>query len=251
MSFLDFYYSDNPTDSSKRISKAAKADITPLPGSLDAVNKCAKFRGEHGTYTATLESCGCGDFLRRRFPCKHMYRLAHELEIIHIENVASDAKQIKAVKPTTTQRADAVSFCENVINRSTEESALALKNLLSYRHAHATKNQPYPCSDCKPLQPFFDAGMIAFADCPDIILTAFGKKATVNAAIAAGYSFPADLKKTISARFDYCLAHAAQIQPIVCPEWCVIVPTDILLTAHEKTYHYLNRLFPSELVFYY
>lgn len=29
-----------------------------------------------GTYTTTFEKCSCGDFISRRLPCKHMYRLA-------------------------------------------------------------------------------------------------------------------------------------------------------------------------------
>jgi len=37
-----------------------------------------------GDYTTTLTGCTCGDFSERNKPCKHIYRLAHELKIIEI-----------------------------------------------------------------------------------------------------------------------------------------------------------------------
>ena len=52
------------------------------PASIDFENHCATFKGsglEH--YETNLFSCTCIDFRRRSLPCKHMYRLAHELHI--------------------------------------------------------------------------------------------------------------------------------------------------------------------------
>ena len=37
-----------------------------------------------GNYKTTLTECTCGDYAERGKPCKHIYRLAHELKIIEI-----------------------------------------------------------------------------------------------------------------------------------------------------------------------
>ena len=52
-----------------------------IPITLDRSAKTGKFRGSCGEeYRTTLESCDCMDFKKRNLPCKHMYRLAMELE---------------------------------------------------------------------------------------------------------------------------------------------------------------------------
>jgi len=63
----------------KRIATAKKADTTPA--SIDRENKTAVFKGSgKEPYITTLESCSCRDFFVRKLPCKHIYRLALELE---------------------------------------------------------------------------------------------------------------------------------------------------------------------------
>ena len=63
----------------RRISTARKAETSPAV--VDRENKTAEFKGSDKTpYTTTLESCTCTDFMRRVLPCKHIYRLALELD---------------------------------------------------------------------------------------------------------------------------------------------------------------------------
>jgi len=62
----------------KRIEKAKKPDVSP--SAVDYNNKCAEFKGSgKEPYYVSLDSCTCGDYMRRRLPCKHIYRLALEL----------------------------------------------------------------------------------------------------------------------------------------------------------------------------
>jgi len=69
----------NDSDQQKRIASAKKADITPT--FVDHEKKCAEFKGSgKSPYSATLDGCTCIDFVRRRMPCKHMYRLYFELQ---------------------------------------------------------------------------------------------------------------------------------------------------------------------------
>ena len=70
----DFY------EQAKRISEGKK-DLKPAL--IDRENKIAEFIGSKGnTYTTTLDSCSCGDFIKRRLPCKHIYSLANALGYI-------------------------------------------------------------------------------------------------------------------------------------------------------------------------
>lgn len=65
-------------DQVKRIASAKKAATSP--SSIDRESKTGVFEGSgKEPYHVTLESCTCGDFRRRKLPCKHMYRLAMEL----------------------------------------------------------------------------------------------------------------------------------------------------------------------------
>lgn len=62
-----------------RQERACKAPLTPLY--LDVKKGVAHFRGTERDYKTTLISCECMDFQRHALPCKHMYRLAYELDI--------------------------------------------------------------------------------------------------------------------------------------------------------------------------
>ncbi len=64
-------------DQLKRLATAKKTDTTP--SSVDKEKKEGIFPGSgKSPYTTTLNTCNCGDFFRRRLPCKHIYRLAME-----------------------------------------------------------------------------------------------------------------------------------------------------------------------------
>lgn len=66
----------------KRYEKAQKSDVTP--DQIDHESATGIFQGSgKKPYETTLDSCTCGDFIRRKLPCKHMYRLALELGCIN------------------------------------------------------------------------------------------------------------------------------------------------------------------------
>ncbi len=71
----------------KRQLSAAKADMTPV----SLKNDFAVFRGSKKDYETTLSACTCTDFAIRGLPCKHMYRLAHELDLFHLDDVKTDS----------------------------------------------------------------------------------------------------------------------------------------------------------------
>lgn len=80
-----------------RQKSATNKKLTPI--NIDYVGCTGYFKGSSKKpYTTTLESCTCGDFIRRRLPCKHIYRLAHELNIFNLGNV--EASNIVTISST-------------------------------------------------------------------------------------------------------------------------------------------------------
>lgn len=66
----------------KRIASAKSSKTTPTK--IDKISKEGIFPGSGATpYKTTLENCTCFDFSRRKLPCKHIYRLAIELGLLH------------------------------------------------------------------------------------------------------------------------------------------------------------------------
>lgn len=68
-----------------RQERATSNALTPL--NLDVRHATGHFRGKEQDYTTTLISCECTDFKRRLLPCKHMYRLAYELDVYMLDEV--------------------------------------------------------------------------------------------------------------------------------------------------------------------
>lgn len=75
------------TEQQKRQERAKEKTMTPI--SIDTENSTGIFKGSSGQYKTSLSECSCRDFILRRFPCKHMYRLAYELGLFELSNVAT------------------------------------------------------------------------------------------------------------------------------------------------------------------
>lgn len=72
-------------DADSRKKRACDYVLTPL--SINAERGCATFMGKSALkYHTTLRDCECQDFARRLQPCKHMYRLAHELNVEELDH---------------------------------------------------------------------------------------------------------------------------------------------------------------------
>lgn len=60
----------------------------PLSISIDE-RKGTFLGSDRSTYETTLDNCTCKDFSFRKLPCKHMYRLAHELGFFRLDKISS------------------------------------------------------------------------------------------------------------------------------------------------------------------
>lgn len=95
----------------KRLTSAMSAKLTPLR--IDADSQSGVFAGSAATpYTTTLDSCTCVDFIRRKLPCKHIYRLAIELGLVH--ESAKSWKNREALNYSQMSLSDAVAELENL-----------------------------------------------------------------------------------------------------------------------------------------
>lgn len=81
ISQIEKYYSINSKNDTGRILRAKYETFTFQ--NLNKENKTAEVlnQSKNNVYHTTLTSCTCQDFIKRNLPCKHMYRLAAELEI--------------------------------------------------------------------------------------------------------------------------------------------------------------------------
>lgn len=73
-------------------------------------------------YDVSLEHCSCRDFKLRNAPCKHMYRLAHELGLIKLDGQINNVNQRKikdAIKEEVSALSDSMRYKLNsIINAS-------------------------------------------------------------------------------------------------------------------------------------
>lgn len=105
----------------KRQKSALRLDVQ----AIDATTQTGKIN----KYDVSLTGCSCRDFQLRKKPCKHMYRLAHELGVFHLSgkvindnSVQNDAdKKTKRVRLsivclswTTTRKASCTLSCMRI-----------------------------------------------------------------------------------------------------------------------------------------
>lgn len=65
----------------ERMERALSGNVTVKR--ISTKSKCATFIGTSSKpYRTTLCSCTCPDFKKRKAPCKHMYYLANELNLL-------------------------------------------------------------------------------------------------------------------------------------------------------------------------
>lgn len=116
----------------KRIKSAKSAKLTPIK--IDTDDCYGYFQGSHGRYETWLDLCPCGDFIRSKLPCKHIYRLAIELGIMN-EEAATDQNAI----PEVNARKISLSETLDIVETLSKEAQHVLWNIAS----STTSNNPF------------------------------------------------------------------------------------------------------------
>ena len=65
----------------KRIATAKKIKASDVV--VDYDTQTAQIKGRDGIYDVALDDCSCMDFSVKQRPCKHIYRLAMELNLVN------------------------------------------------------------------------------------------------------------------------------------------------------------------------
>ena len=88
----------NDLEQLKRQKSACRLHVV----SIDRKNQT----GIINDYEVSLTSCKCVDFGRRKLPCKHIYRLAHELGLHHLEGKVVNSYKVKNAVQVEKERAE-------------------------------------------------------------------------------------------------------------------------------------------------
>lgn len=107
--------------------------------------------GKINDYDVSLDSCSCIDFSRRGVPCKHMYRLAHELDIFKLEGKVVNAPSIHNCK----DEQDGRNALKKIISALPKRSQEILQECVSL-HARC-----FDISSQLHIQPLADAGLLS------------------------------------------------------------------------------------------
>lgn len=120
----------------QRIRQSRAVHIYVEPELFDHGSLSADING----FYVTLDHCECPDFEKRRFPCKHMYRLAHEYGFFDLGSHIVAAQQVISTLPSYLQpvRPNQPRHLTSVdsVARSHRHTALALALLLGGLGAH-------------------------------------------------------------------------------------------------------------------
>lgn len=148
----------------KRIKSAKSAKMTPIK--IDTTDLYGYFQGSHGRYETFLDSCPCGDFIRNKLPCKHIYRLAMELGLLN-EKAESNTNAIPTPKRERVSLDEEIDIVEGL----SENAQYTLKDIASSINS---ANPTYTIWLDSTVEELINSGIIV--DTQEEHLINFGKK---------------------------------------------------------------------------
>lgn len=232
--FMDFGkwigVNDAP-DQIKRLKSAKTAACTPLSVSVEEC--CGVFSGSHGTYNTTIDSCTCVDFVRRKLPCKHIYRLAIELGELH-ESAESDLRKVKRKTPIGYSLPDAVAVLETL----SDDGRAKLHDIL-YLIFYNKKRDVVGVIVDDAFAELVNAGVLTVCDDLLTALGVLGRNEIRGRLIASGVS---DFKKTMC--HDDLARWVCDNVPdalTIFADAVAVMLSDDFVGVSRKIYTYLNR----------
>ena len=225
-------------DQVKRLTSAKSSKTTP--SSIDRGNMTGIFPGSSSApYVTSLESCTCGDFIRRKLPCKHIYRLAIELGLL--QETAESGMNKNTLVAQQLSLKNAVSELENL----NDESQKIVKNFL------------YQCLFGKIVEfsvladgnnsGLLDCTLLTQIDAPEIALQSLKRNQIVEILDVHGII---GFKRNMSLKnlASWCIENVSDIWAVF-PQIYVFRFADNFKTAQRRVYSYLLRKYDWD--FYY
>lgn len=229
---------DTP-DQTKRLASAKKADLTPVSISTETLE--GRFQGSHGQYLTTLESCNCVDFVRRKLPCKHMYRLAIELGLLG-DSVKAKGDKTAVKIPRSSKRERLISVV-GIIENYPAEIQERIKDILldlTYHKKSAIVIELDQDIQALLAQSIFDG----YYDNKGIA-ESYGPRILYQKLTAAGIDFPKELK-TQKAKNQWFISNSEQFKTQVFPGVVLLKLSELTAPIAIDLYKYLHRKFDKE-----
>lgn len=230
----------NSEDQKKRQASAQKAECTPL--SIDADARKGIFSGSHGSYVTSLEDCICMDFIRRKLPCKHMYRLAMELGVIK-EDAVSDISKIKIPPPIDSiTLAEAVALLEGLQS----EVQMVFRSFL-LEHMYHKKDHVGMVKDARVAQLIY-AGLLVEVGDADAQLYAY-KRDELKERLVQNNITGFRKNMSLDSLVSWCIENIPGIIPAICSDAVAVTLAPRLVKSRKKIYTYMRRKFDTDLYF--
>lgn len=222
----------------KRIKSAKSAKLTPVK--IDPVDCYGYFQGAHGRYETWLDSCPCGDFIRSKLPCKHIYRLAIELGVMD-EDASTDQNAI----PELNTRKVSLSETLDIVETLSMEAQYALLGI-AYS---TTSKDPFKQIDADEIaDELIESGIISDdgTDIKEAVI--FGTKPEIiDFLVKQNIEHKKSDRKNILEKLCMTAAPDAAAKHFGVRRWCnVRIPA---IYSRQQIHYYLHRKYDSEYIF--
>ena len=235
MNFSDYdstFHSD--PEQAKRIKSASSAKLTPL--SVDFTTKTALFQGSTTQYDVSLDFCPCGDFRRRKLPCKHIYRLAMELGLYKHE-YKSDVSQSKS-RFSTISFADYIDIIEDF---SEQSQRLLLSDLYNIIY----KKDKYCCHSIDECQELVSANILVDFGVKEELLDFFSRNKLNDMISRLNVPFKKNMSQ--AALVAWCKNNLSDRYEELLSGYCATKINDDYTKHNSKLYKYLHRKYDFEM----
>lgn len=208
-----------------RQDRAREAILTPLSIS----GQRAQFQGEEDQYRTTLLTCSCPDFKKRHKPCKHMYRLAMELDLFPRGNMQTDANAIRIPASQHSKiTADLIALIDSYPTEQQSDLKMLLYTLVSHKEPALTPVFPLVAA-------LADTGCFQTERDFLFLFDHYPKRKLAQKIDALGIDFPTNLK-TQTAKREHVREHITEYGE-------QLFPDEVKLTIPERYSSIANTIY--------
>lgn len=209
----------------RRQERAREAALTPL----SIKGQHAQFQGSEKKYLTFLDACSCPDFQERHKPCKHMYRLAMELDLFPRGDMQTDTSAIRipaSQQPKIT--ADLIALIDGYPAAQQSDLKMLLYTIVIHKEPALTPVFPLVAA-------LADTGFFQAERDFLFLLDHYPKRKLAQKIDALGIDFPADLK-TQTAKRGYVREHITEYS-------AQLFPDEVKLTIPESYSSIANTIY--------
>lgn len=222
----------NEPDQAKRQKAALRLNVESIDSETQS--------GIINEYTVSLSECSCQDYKMRLKPCKHMYRLAHELGCFHLAGaVVNDP----TAKNTTTIKRDKKKLEQDIDSLSKEDKEFLYSVLYKYLYRdHApfvAYKKDVPLALC-------NAGFLdTLPTCELEYIADFSQKSALSALVKEN-SCPIKLNQKKIVILELLQKDYPQVYQNYISTLSFVMPSEYLLLSSRKIYNKIHaELYPE------